>query len=363
MVHNDFKKYFQWYNIGFVLSLLTFLAQLVCRFPFILTTETIRFVYDSELLKIVYYIILVFSSLSFLYSIKIGVKKTIWVIHGVSISLSLFLNSLPISYTALFNGELTIGLDWLILDFLVTAIIFTPLELFSPKNPNQTKFHYDWKTDLTYFIVFDLSVKFIIMAIRFPAEYFFTNTSLNQLHHTIQAIPYFPQLIMALFIADLFQYFRHSTAHRIPFLWKFHSIHHSPEQIDWLSGSRSHLLDLIFDRSVIFMPIYFLGFSSQVFISYTTIVSLQSVWAHSNSHINLGWLKYVIVTPQYHHWHHAKDKEAHDKNFAVHFPVIDMLFGTYHSLENGFPKQTGIEETDFPKHGYIKQFLYPFKRK
>jgi lathosterol oxidase len=69
----------------------------------------------------------------------------------------------------------------------------------------------------------------------------------------------------------------------------------------------------------------------------------------------------VIVTPQFHHWHHAKDKWAHDKNFAVHFPVIDMVFGTYHPLNSGFPKETGIEDEDFPKKGYIKQFLYPFK--
>lgn len=260
------------------------------------------------------------------------------------------------------DGHFTIGIDWLVIDFLITAVIFTPLELFKPLNPFQIKFHESWKLDLTYFVVFDLSIKFIVFAIKFPAEHFLNSPKLSDLHTFVQSAPFLIQLISALFIADLAKYLRHSAAHRIPFLWKFHSIHHSTEQIDWMAGSRSHLLDLILDRSFIYGAIYLLGFSNTVFMGYTTIVALQSVWAHSNSHINLGWLKYVIVTPQYHHWHHSKLKEAHDKNFAVHFPVIDMIFGTYYGFKHGFAKETGINDPEFPQFGYIKQFLYPFKR-
>lgn len=145
-------------------------------------------------------------------SMKLSLNRFRIVTHAACISIAILLNSMPQSALQLLNGNITIGIDWLVLDFVVTALIFTPLEIFTPLKTSQSKLHADWKTDLTYFVVFDLSVKFIIIAIRFPAEYFFTNTAFNQLHRTIQSISYFPQLILALFIADLFQYLRHSTA-------------------------------------------------------------------------------------------------------------------------------------------------------
>lgn len=361
MVHEDFKKYFSVWNLGVVISIVSFLEAIVIRFPQIFTTETIRFIYSFSQIEFIENIfILVSGIIGFIGLIKQSRRKLSVVILSL-VFLSFGILNLPTSNVNFLNGKITIGLDWLLIDFVVTAIIFVPLEWLAPLKSNQSKFHEFWKTDLTYFIVFDLSIKFILFAIRFPAEYLFTNHFVLSIQHFIQNIPFVLQLLFALFIADLFQYARHFTSHKIPFLWRFHSIHHSPTKLDWLSGSRSHLFDLIFDRAVIFMPIYFLGFKESVFISYTAVVALQSVWAHTNSFVDLGWLKYVIVTPQYHRWHHAKEKVAHDKNFAVHFPVIDMIFGTYFSLKNGHPKSTGITENDFPDRGYLKQFIYPFK--
>lgn len=361
MVHSDLKRYFHFSQLGFVLALLIFLGQIASKFPLIFTTEILRFIYKGDWLNTVFYISMAISVISLLGYIKGSQKKVVMFLHMGLLSLAIMFKSVPAQCSALFQGGITVGLDWLIIDLLVTAVIFTPFELFFPVKAEQSKFHEDWKTDLTYFVIFDLGIKFILFAIRFPAEFFFNNPNWNQMHLWVSSIAFVPQLLLALVIADLFQYLRHFTAHKVQFMWKFHSIHHSPKHIDWLSGSRSHLLDLIVDRAFIFIPLYVLGFSKGVFVAYTSIVSLQSVWAHSNSHIDLGWLKYVIVTPQFHHWHHAKDKLAHDKNFAVHFPVIDMIFGTYHPLSSGFPKETGIEDENFPKKGYIKQFLYPFK--
>ena len=81
--------------------------------------------------------------------------------------------------------------------------------------------------------------------------------------------------------------------------------------------------------------------------------------AHTNSRISFGFLRYIFVTPQYHHWHHSKAKETHDKNFAIHFPFIDMIFGTYHLPQNKWPDEMGLEDERFPK-GYLRQQIYPF---
>ncbi len=360
--HKDLSTYFKFQHIGFIISLCSLGAVVASKFPGILTTDTLRIFYKAPTLNFVFWAAIGFSFIAAIYGLLVAENKKTTYINLASIMLAFLIYLLPAFDYEIGQGTITIGLDWLIIDLLLTGLIFTPFELFAPLHPSQSKFHANWKTDLTYFIVFDLSIKFILLAIRFPALYFFTNPAYAQFQSKIQAIPFPLQLLMALIIADFFQYARHYTAHKIPFLWKFHSIHHSPENMDWLAGSRSHLCDLIFDRSVIFMPIYFLGFSTPVFLSYTFVVAFQSVWAHTNSHINLGFLKYVIVTPQFHHWHHAKEKDAHDKNFAVHFPFIDMLFGTYQSLENGHPQSTGVPDPKFPKQGYLKQFLYPFKR-
>ena len=96
-----------------------------------------------------------------------------------------------------------------------------------------------------------------------------------------------------------------------------------------------------------------------MFITYIIIVSIQAVLAHANTRINFGFLRYIIVTPQYHHWHHSDDPKAFNKNFAIHFPFIDMIFGTYHPIGKSWPESTGLGEVKFPK-GFIRQFVFPF---
>jgi lathosterol oxidase len=90
-------------------------------------------------------------------------------------------------------------------------------------------------------------------------------------------------------------------------------------------------------------------------------MAIHAVLIHSNTRINFGILKYIIVTPQYHHWHHCEAPEYYGKNFATIFPFIDKMFGTYYLPGNEWPKSTGLNETNYPK-GYIKQLMYPFMK-
>jgi lathosterol oxidase len=114
-------------------------------------------------------------------------------------------------------------------------------------------------------------------------------------------------------------------------------------------------------RAFSFLPLYICGFSKDVFTVYIVIVAVQAVMAHANTRINFGFLKYVFVTPQYHHWHHSDDPKAYDKNFAIHFPFIDMMFGTYYPMGNTWPESTGLGDVKFPK-GFVKQFAFPFMK-
>jgi len=176
----------------------------------------------------------------------------------------------------------------------------------------------------------------------------------------IQSLPFIVELLLALFVSDLFQYWAHRFFHSHNYLWRFHAVHHSTKNMDWLAGSRTHFVDIFVTRSISFIPIYILGFSSLAFNVFVIILAIHAVLIHANTSFKFGLLKYLITTPQYHHWHHCDDPKFYGKNFAVMFPFIDYLFGTYHLPKDVWPTGTGLKETAVPK-GFIKQSIYPFK--
>lgn len=88
---------------------------------------------------------------------------------------------------------------------------------------------------------------------------------------------------------------------------------------------------------------------------------LQAVFNHANVHIPWGPLKYLIVTPDFHHWHHSSEEVAIDKNYAAHFAFIDHLFGTAVKTDQQFPQAYGVVGSKIPD-GYLKQQAYPFKK-
>ena len=336
------------------------LGFVICAyFPDVFTTKDFRDIYDPQIVK---WSILGALILSFIFaftSFILSKRKRYGFIATLIITATIFLGSaLPESY-GINEQSVTIGLDWLLIDILVSAFVFIPIELFLPKRLSQSKFHSEWRTDLVYFIISHLLIQVTGVIIQIPAVFAFKNIGLEGFQSTIQSIPFIPQLFVALLVSDLFQYTAHYFFHKVPYLWRFHAVHHSTKHLDWLAGSRTHFLDLIVVRAVSFIPIYVCGFSSSVFLTYIVIVSFQAVLAHANTRINFGFLKYVFVTPQYHHWHHSDDPKAYDKNFAIHFPFIDMIFGTYYPMGNTWPEGTGLGDVKFPK-GFIKQFVYSF---
>jgi sterol desaturase/sphingolipid hydroxylase (fatty acid hydroxylase superfamily) len=129
--------------------------------------------------------------------------------------------------------------------------------------------------------------------------------------------------------------------------------------MDWLSGSRIHFAEVLFVRSAVITPIYLLGFAEAAVGFYVVWVGIQSVLIHSNTKLAFGPLRYLIATPHFHHWHHAADAEAIDKNYAAHLPVLDMLFGTWIDNAGRWPQRYGVVGKPLPR-GFLAQHLYPF---
>ena len=336
------------------------LGFVICAyFPDTFTTKDFRDIYNPQIVKWSILAVLILSFVFAFISFILSKKKHYGFISTVLIAATIFLGTALPEGSGIQDQSVTIGLDWLLIDVLVSAIVFIPIELFLPKRLNQSKFHDEWRTDLVYFIASHLLIQIIGVIVQFPVVNMFKNIGLEGFQATIQSIPFIPQLFVALFVSDLFQYTSHYFFHKIPYLWRFHAVHHSTKHLDWLAGSRTHFFDLVVVRAMAFIPIYICGFSSSVFFTYIVIVSFQAVLAHSNTRINFGFLKYLFVTPQYHHWHHSDNPKAYDKNFAIHFPFIDMIFGTYYDEGDAWPESTGLGDVKYPK-GFAKQFVYPF---
>jgi lathosterol oxidase len=178
----------------------------------------------------------------------------------------------------------------------------------------------------------------------------------------VAAQPLALQLVEAALVADLTQYWVHRAFHATPWLWRFHAIHHSSPALDWLAGSRLHLVDVIVTRALAFVPLFVLGFEEAAIAAYLVWVAAQATWIHANLRWRTGWLDHVVATPRFHHWHHAAEPAARDKNFAVHFPWLDRLFGTHHLPAGAWPARYGVL-ADEPPPGFAAQLVWPFRER
>ena len=164
-------------------------------------------------------------------------------------------------------------------------------------------------------------------------------------------------VIVAAVIVLFGQYWAHRLTHQVPFLWRFHAVHHSIEHMDWLASARLHPLDQVFTQGSVVVPLYLLGFNGGVFGGVVVFFTLLALFQHANVRLRFPVLRWVINTPEWHHWHHAIDREAINTNFGV--PVIDRLFGTAYLPRGTRPSGFGTRER-VPPLGYGRQLAYPF---
>jgi sterol desaturase/sphingolipid hydroxylase (fatty acid hydroxylase superfamily) len=347
--------------ISIFLGLMSFLGVFCFKYPEWLTTPEFRAIYTGESMKILLTAVIIASLFFAVVSFMLSKKKK-WALIGIVFCIAtIFLGGFDIDARAVGDTKDHLGLDWLLLDLFLMAVIFIPIEMVFPKRKEQKTFHDEWRTDLVYFVVSHLLVQFFGVITQKPATLFFGWIGLSGLHEAVQSLPFIVELLFAFFITDLFQYWTHRFFHNHSFLWRFHSIHHSTENMDWLAGSRTHFVDIFVTRSMAFVPLYIFGFSTITFNVYVIFMAIHAVLIHSNTRINFGFIKYIFATPQYHHWHHCKNPNHYGKNFATIFPLIDKMFGTYYLPKNEWPEDTGLLEADYPK-GYLKQAIYPFTK-
>ena len=209
------------------------------------------------------------------------------------------------------------------------ALIYVPLERLWPQYPKQGTFRNEWTLDVVYFMSTHLPMQVLSFLVLLPATQAVKYLGIPVLQRAIGRLPWLLQFFLAVVVADVAEYFIHLAFHKVPFLWRFHAIHHSSKALDWIAGSRSHFVDDTLVRGFILVPLMF-GFSQTIILAYLIFVTLHATWTHCNFGPSAKWIEKYLVMPRYHHWHHTSQKEGIDKNFAIHFPWIDKLFGTYY---------------------------------
>ncbi len=236
------------------------------------------------------------------------------------------------------------------------AILFVILERIFPYTKGQKVLREGFFDDLALYTIAQSYILSIII-FSFIISYIDETTGLSRLK-LFADVPVWIQLIFFTITHDIYIYFMHRWQHSNKWLWRIHEAHHSPKKVDWLSGSRSHALEILINQTIEFAPIILLGSTPEV-IAYKGLISaVWGMYIHSNLNVKTGWLQKIINGPEMHRWHHSTGK-GRNRNFATKFAIWDWVFGTAYLPETK-PDEYGLK-TYFPAH-YFNQTLYAFRR-
>jgi sterol desaturase/sphingolipid hydroxylase (fatty acid hydroxylase superfamily) len=173
--------------------------------------------------------------------------------------------------------------------------------------------------------------------------------------------PLWMQTVEMLVVGDVVGYAVHRAFHRGR-LWRFHAVHHSSTELDWLSAVRVHPVNEWVPRLATVIVLVGLGFSSLAIAAYVPALTLYAIVLHANVDWSFGWLgRNVVASPLFHQWHHTAEEEGLDKNFAGLFPWIDRLGGTYYMPAGRVPRRFGLAREAVPD-GFWRQLVYPLRR-
>ena len=345
--------------IALTLAILCLLGILAFHFPEYLTTPQLRKSYNVDALRLLMFWSMVLAGAIALFNIIRGRARWLAFAAFVLIGLTLALGGHKVPVGDFADGTPYIGLDWFILDLLGSTLIFVFIEKLFALRKDQPIFRPEWQTDFHHFIVNHMVVGFVLLATNLLVHELFGWAAKDGIRAWVQDLNFFVAVFLIVLVADLVQYWTHRACHEVPLLWRLHAVHHSVKSMDWLAGSRQHILELLVTRTLILAPIYVLGFSKEVIDTYIVIVGFQAVFNHANVSVRLGPLRHVIVKPNFHHWHRSADAEAIDRNYAARFAFLDHLFGTAAKADRAWPERYGVVG-DYVPNGYLRQLAFPF---
>jgi sterol desaturase/sphingolipid hydroxylase (fatty acid hydroxylase superfamily) len=170
--------------------------------------------------------------------------------------------------------------------------------------------------------------------------------------HVVRDLPLAVQAIAFFVVHDFYIYWFHRAQHASPVLFRLHEAHHSPREVDWLSGSRSHAFEILINQTIEYAPIALLA-RPEIALFKGVLDAVWGMWIHSNVDVRSGALQKVINGPEMHRWHHASGARGGGFNFATKLALWDWIFGTA-VLPEKKPKRYGLADEGYPR-GFLAQ--------
>lgn len=240
--------------------------------------------------------------------------------------------------------------------FAFLALVMLPLERLFPRRA-QPILRREWWTDLAFFAGQQLVWRGLALALLGALGHWLDANMPNSARAAIAGLDPLVQALLAIVLCDLVVYWGHRLSHAVPLLWRFHRVHHTAPTLDWLAAYREHPVDGLYTMVLENLPALALGFRLEAIAGFVMLRGIWAVFIHSNIRLPVGPLKYVLGSPELHHWHHHVGHGG-AKNFANLMPLMDLVFGTYYAPRGVEPERLGTDEA--VPHRYLAQLAFPF---
>jgi sterol desaturase/sphingolipid hydroxylase (fatty acid hydroxylase superfamily) len=250
---------------------------------------------------------------------------------------------------------------------LALAALFTVLTSFWACNPGQAWWRKrDLVTDLCYWFFIPVITRYLrIGMLIVGAALLFRITTAEGLiafydhgHGPLSTLPLWAQMIIFLVGEDILLYWTHRFFHGRR-MWRYHAVHHSSEDLEWVSAARFHPVNLFLGSVATDVIMLLIGISPDALVALAPFTVAHSAFVHANLNWTLGPFRYVIAGPVFHRWHHTAADRGGEKNFAATFPVLDVLFGTFYMPAGELPDKYGVDERNYPTT-FQSQLVHPF---
>ena len=251
---------------------------------------------------------------------------------------------------------------------IAMGIVFAILTHWSACNPGRPW----WRkreiiTDVIYWFLIPLAARFVRIGLMvMGAAYIYgihDTPALLEFYDDgfgpLARMPLWAQAIFFVVVSDFLTYWIHRGFHGAT-MWKYHAIHHSSEDLDWISAARFHPVNIFLGTVLVDVGLLLAGISPNVMLWVGPFTTATSAMVHANLNWTFGPFKYVLASPVFHRWHHTAAERGGSSNFAGTFPIWDLMFGTFYMPENKLPDAYGIADQSFPE-GFGGQMMYPFR--
>lgn len=228
--------------------------------------------------------------------------------------------------------------------FLFAALLY-PIELLIPAHADQRIMRRGLRTDLLYFFLTPLFLSAAFVLILPGMDTGVRALVPRPVLDLLRRQPFGVRVVEAILSAELLGYAVHRLCHSVPWLWRFHRVHHSSTALDFVATHRQHPFEALLLLTVANLSLPLLGLRSESLLLLVLFQKFHTALVHGNVRLDFGWATMLIASPLFHHRHHDADDAAPGHNYASMIPLIDWFFGTYSAPGVSFPRRYGIDES------------------